>query len=386
MVAAGELGDIRVVQAEYAQDWLTEPLGDDRPEAGEVAHRPEAVGRRRLRRRHRHPRLQSRLLRDRARARRRSAPTSAPSSRAAASTTTTRSCCAAKGGARGMLWASQVAPGNENGLMLRVYGTKGGLEWRQEDTELSLVLGPRRAAAADHARRRRSRPRGRAASRACRPAIPRAISRASPPLHRDRPRIRAARSPGAAARRRGARSPAIDDGVAASAFIEAAVASSRAADAGSAFPVELAMASIETLIDLFIDAIRLHRSDHITACLPRPPSLKSPPVRASARRRSTGSSTSGRASTPRRCSGCSAPSPRSARRRSGPAAPRRKFALRLRPARRRDAVPGSRRPAYLPIGRYPQPAHHRDAYRLGAATSVYFTTAWSSWSTAKPPR
>ena len=35
-------------------------------------------------------------------------------------------------GARGMLWASQVAPGNENGLMIRVYGTKGGLEWRQE--------------------------------------------------------------------------------------------------------------------------------------------------------------------------------------------------------------------------------------------------------------
>ncbi len=36
-------------------------------------------------------------------------------------------------GARGALWASQVAPGNENGLMLRVYGTKGGLLWRQEN-------------------------------------------------------------------------------------------------------------------------------------------------------------------------------------------------------------------------------------------------------------
>jgi predicted dehydrogenase len=36
-------------------------------------------------------------------------------------------------GARGMLWASQVAPGNENGLKLRVYGDKGGLEWAQED-------------------------------------------------------------------------------------------------------------------------------------------------------------------------------------------------------------------------------------------------------------
>jgi predicted dehydrogenase len=37
------------------------------------------------------------------------------------------------GGARGMLWSSQVAPGNENGLRLRVYGTRGGLEWHQEE-------------------------------------------------------------------------------------------------------------------------------------------------------------------------------------------------------------------------------------------------------------
>jgi predicted dehydrogenase len=38
-----------------------------------------------------------------------------------------------KGGARGMLWSSQVAPGNENALRLRVYGSQGGLEWAQED-------------------------------------------------------------------------------------------------------------------------------------------------------------------------------------------------------------------------------------------------------------
>jgi predicted dehydrogenase len=38
-----------------------------------------------------------------------------------------------RGGARGMLWASQVAPGNENGLRLRIYGTKGGLDWTQAD-------------------------------------------------------------------------------------------------------------------------------------------------------------------------------------------------------------------------------------------------------------
>ena len=37
------------------------------------------------------------------------------------------------GGARGMLWSSQVATGHENSLALRVYGSEGGLEWRQED-------------------------------------------------------------------------------------------------------------------------------------------------------------------------------------------------------------------------------------------------------------
>ncbi len=36
------------------------------------------------------------------------------------------------GGARGMLWSSQVAVGNENNLELEVYGDKGGLSWRQE--------------------------------------------------------------------------------------------------------------------------------------------------------------------------------------------------------------------------------------------------------------
>jgi predicted dehydrogenase len=38
-----------------------------------------------------------------------------------------------EGGARGMLWCSQVAPGNENALRIRVYGETGGLEWAQED-------------------------------------------------------------------------------------------------------------------------------------------------------------------------------------------------------------------------------------------------------------
>ena len=45
------------------------------------------------------------------------------------------------GGARGMLWCSQIAPGNENGLRLRVYGEKGGLEWAQENPN-QLIFTP----------------------------------------------------------------------------------------------------------------------------------------------------------------------------------------------------------------------------------------------------
>ncbi|WP_439598225.1 Gfo/Idh/MocA family protein [Falsiroseomonas sp.] len=42
------------------------------------------------------------------------------------------------GGARGMLWSSQVAPGNENALRLRLYGEKGGLDWSQEQPNALL--------------------------------------------------------------------------------------------------------------------------------------------------------------------------------------------------------------------------------------------------------
>jgi predicted dehydrogenase len=46
-----------------------------------------------------------------------------------------------EGGARGMLWASQVAPGNDNALRLRIYGEKAGLEWAQE-TPNTLTFSP----------------------------------------------------------------------------------------------------------------------------------------------------------------------------------------------------------------------------------------------------
>ena len=40
-----------------------------------------------------------------------------------------------RGGAKGMLWASQVAPGNNNRLAIKVYGETGGLEWMGENPD-----------------------------------------------------------------------------------------------------------------------------------------------------------------------------------------------------------------------------------------------------------
>lgn len=132
MVARGDLGALRLVQVEYLQDWLTEPaeaagskqaewrvdparaglggaLGDIGTHAWNLAAfvtgmEPEAIA----------ADLSSfvpgRVLDDNAHVLLRYAR-----------------------GARGTLLASQVAPGHENGLRLRVYGDKGGLDWAQED-------------------------------------------------------------------------------------------------------------------------------------------------------------------------------------------------------------------------------------------------------------
>lgn len=47
-------------------------------------------------------------------------------------------------GAKGILFASQVAVGEENGLRLRVYGERGGLEWSQTEPNSLIVRWPDR--------------------------------------------------------------------------------------------------------------------------------------------------------------------------------------------------------------------------------------------------
>ena len=132
MIAAGDLGEIRLVQVEYVQDWLTEPVeqtgqkqaawrtdpeqsgaggatGDIGTHAFNLA---EFVSGRAVEELSAdvHTFVDGRRVDDNAHVMLRFS-----------------------GGAKGTLWCSQVAPGHENGLQLRVYGTKGGLRWAQED-------------------------------------------------------------------------------------------------------------------------------------------------------------------------------------------------------------------------------------------------------------
>jgi predicted dehydrogenase len=51
-----------------------------------------------------------------------------------------------RGGAKGVLHASQISVGEENNLNLRVYGTKAGLEWHQEHPNELIVKYPDRPA------------------------------------------------------------------------------------------------------------------------------------------------------------------------------------------------------------------------------------------------
>jgi predicted dehydrogenase len=47
-------------------------------------------------------------------------------------------------GARGVLHASQVSVGEENGISVRLYGDKGGLEWRQQEPNTLWLKWPDR--------------------------------------------------------------------------------------------------------------------------------------------------------------------------------------------------------------------------------------------------
>ncbi|WP_041523691.1 Gfo/Idh/MocA family protein [Gilvimarinus agarilyticus] len=139
MVERGDLGNIRLVQVEYPQEWLTEAQGDDNKQASWRTDpaRSGAGG----------------CLGD--------IGTHAFQLARFISGQKVSSVCADltafvpgrqvddnvhvmmrfENGAKGLLWTSQVAPGCENGLRIRIYGDKAGLEWAQE-TPNELWLTP----------------------------------------------------------------------------------------------------------------------------------------------------------------------------------------------------------------------------------------------------
>ena len=132
LIKKGDLGSLRIIQAEYPQDWLTTKIEDTGLKQAEWRADPKRSGEggcigdigthafnliRFITEQEVdelsadiHTFVKGRLLNDNAQIMLRF-----------------------KEGAKGAIWSSQVAVGNENNLKIRVFGENGGLEWRQED-------------------------------------------------------------------------------------------------------------------------------------------------------------------------------------------------------------------------------------------------------------
>ena len=139
MIARGDLGELRFVNAEYAQEWLATPLERDGVHkqaawradpketgkalcVGDIGTHVENMARTLtgLRIKRLCARLDTlvagRTLDDNA-----------------------SILIDYEGNARGLYWASQVAIGNDNGLRVRVVGSSGSIAWSQEDPDHLVV-------------------------------------------------------------------------------------------------------------------------------------------------------------------------------------------------------------------------------------------------------
>jgi predicted dehydrogenase len=130
MVKEGALGQIRVVQVEYAQDWLAEPLEQSGQKQAAWRTDPAQAGGGAIGDIGSHAwHLADTIV---------GAPVEALCAQlntfvpGRAIDDDVQVLLRYSGGARGMLWASQVAPGHANELRIRVFGSKGGIEWRQQ--------------------------------------------------------------------------------------------------------------------------------------------------------------------------------------------------------------------------------------------------------------
>ena len=132
MVAAGELGELRLIQAEYLQDWLTTDIETGGQKQAEWRTDPARSG------------AGGAVGDIGTHAYNLACFVSGSEAETLSAELTTfvegrrlddnvHVMLRYQNGARGLLWASQVAPGHENSLVLRVFGAKGALEWAQED-------------------------------------------------------------------------------------------------------------------------------------------------------------------------------------------------------------------------------------------------------------
>ena len=225
MVAEGRLGTIRLIHAEYVQDWLTGKLEDTGHKQADWRTDPARSG----------PAGSTGDIGTHAMNLASFVTGLAPESLSADLSTfvpgralddNAHVMLRFPGGAKGMLWASQVAPGNENALRLRIYGDKGGLSWAQEDPNY-LHFTPfgeppqliRRGGAGSDA----------AAGRVTRvPAgHPEGYLEGFATIYSDAAELIWAKIDGRAADAAATLAPSVADGVAGVAFIEAVVASSR---------------------------------------------------------------------------------------------------------------------------------------------------------------
>jgi len=241
LVEAGELGEVRVVQVEYAQDWLANPVERAVERAGECAGERGGANRQAIWRTDPALAGPAGCLGDiGTHAYQLAAFVSGlvPESLAAEVHTFVpgrrvddhvQAMLRYASGARGMLWASQVASGAENALRLRVYGTKAGLAFDQEEPNL-LWFTPQGGEAQ---RLTRGRVTGGAAQHATRvpPGHPEGYLEAFAQLYRDAAAQIHARESGEPAPPESRLLTTVADGVEGLRFIEAVLASSAAGGA-----------------------------------------------------------------------------------------------------------------------------------------------------------
>lgn len=127
MVQSGQLGEVRVVQVEYPQDWLAEPVEQGGQKQAAWRTDPQQAGGGAIGDIGSHAWQIADFV------------TGLPVEAVCAEVSSfvpgravdddVQVLLRYAGGARGMLWASQVAVGHVNDLKLRVFGSQGGLAW-----------------------------------------------------------------------------------------------------------------------------------------------------------------------------------------------------------------------------------------------------------------